>query len=203
MTHEQDCETPKELSEAAHLALRLFVPALYACCAVCLLLDLVESDRRIALAEEVAEALRERAPTSVSELRTVLDGHLDAQSEHRSPSDGTGPDVVSFRLEPHAMLHVSAALTHGTDTVEDIKLIFAASEELPLDRPSEGLPGSSPWQTLILIVAVTGGPSWAWYRATRGRRIERPKDLAGALVGTMPLLLLLPISGLCLLRISF
>jgi hypothetical protein len=50
---------------------------------------------------------------------------------------------------------------------------------------------------------MTVCPSWIWLSVSRSRKIEGFANITRAFVATLPLLFLLPLAGMCLLRISF
>jgi len=195
-------EEPRRQPHAGHLLIRWLVPGLYAFCAVCFSLELGESYRRIWFAEEIASALREASPTNLKALKGLLGDHMVNLTPIAGPSDRPEQNGVSIELSPRLWLHLWVQLAPETDRIADMDLIYANSEDVPLDEPRKGLPHPG-WYGWVLSLAVTVLPSWLWVWVTRKHRLENSLQAAAAFVAASPLVVLLPMAGIALLRVSF
>lgn len=184
------------------LILRWLVPGVYALCAFCCLLDDVETHRRIHLAEEIAHRIREDRPANLAEFEHLLKDHI--RKMVRVPGAPASPEQngVVVELTPRLWMHLWVETEPESDRIKDIRLIYAASEAVPIENPREGLPTPATWYWWLVILAFTACPSLVWLRVTREPRLEGFLEVAGVFVATLPLLVVLPFAGLLILRIS-
>lgn len=183
--------------------LRRSVPAVYAFCLALVFVNAVTDYRRILLAEDIAAALRREPPQTLPELRDLLGSHLRGVYKRSAGTGVSERDVVWLSLKPHVWMSVAAECAPGTETLQAVRLIYASSEEVPLDNPREHLPfitlpGLILFGVIPVLLSLLFSRLWLW--ASRPA-VPRPVHLLAGAVAAVPLLAAVPIGALFAVRL--
>lgn len=179
---------------------RLGVPVVYLVVASCLALDAWEQRTRLIVADEVAAKLREAPPTTLPALTALLGRRA---GEVRIREVGQGEDAergASVELLPRVWLHLWVDLGPEPDAVQSVHLIYANSDEVPLERPRDGIPDvAANYGALIALAAVL---ACVWFLSATTMQVRGWKRWAGAATAGLGLLLYVPLALIALMRIS-
>ena len=192
---------PEEKTSGAFL--RWSVPAVYVFCLALVLMNAVTDYRRIVLAEDIASALRREPPQTLPELRDLLGSHL--RGVYKVPAGDRVPerDIFVLSLTPRVWMRIAAECAPGTETLQAVRLIYASSEEVPLDNPRERLPsvtlpGAILFGVIPVLLSLLFSRLWLW--ASRPA-VPRPVHLFAGAVAAVPLLGAVPIGALFAVRL--
>jgi hypothetical protein len=145
------------------IATRWLVPCLFITCFSVVLLDHVESLRRVHFAEYLAKLLRENLPADLSALEALLGEHV-VETGRRPGDVGKGePDVVWFELKPALWLSLNANVKPPADQLGEVRIIALSSTVLPVDDPAAAMSLPDLGSLLILtLIAFAGSAVGYW-----------------------------------------
>lgn len=177
---------------------RWSVPIVYALVSVCLARDMWEQRARQRLADEVAAIVREAAPSTLAELIGRL-GDRAGTVHRRRLETADGPvQGANVELVPSVWLRLSAELAADDESLERVRLIYADSEELPLENPRAAIPNVSAAHGILIAFAV--GLAALWHASASALRPKTRLHAAGAIASAAPLLVYVPLGLISLAR---
>lgn len=180
---------------------RWVLPAIYAVCAFCFLLNAADDLRRVALAKKIADIIRTENPATLDALTVCLGGHIDEVRRVSAAPNRPEDNGAHILLSPSVILRLWVQLTPETNRIENIRLIYFGSEDISLDAPTEKLPVPG-WEDAVFFLFITFVPCILW-------RYARPKPGRAAIVSWMvaflaiaPLVLAIPLAFACIVRVA-
>lgn len=180
---------------------RWAIPCLFALCFAVVVVDHVESLRRVRFAEYLAQLIREHPPADVAALHALLGDHVVRTGRGAGNAANGEPEWVWFKLKPALWLSLNADVLPPDDRIGAVRIVALGSTDLPLDDPASGMPLPDPQFFLFCALITLTGAALGYWRFSVAK--TRVTDSIVLVVIALLLALMMGIAMICWMRVTF